>query len=89
LFTVDDEWLANHLFAEHENKVMTVGEVREYVLTKTTCHSFRDALAILERTERLEPVDPPEGRRRGTFPDESMKVRFINKAKPLPKTLFD
>jgi three-Cys-motif partner protein len=88
LFTVDDEWLANHLFAEHENKTMTVGEVREYVLTKTPCHSFRDALALLERTERLEPVNPPAGRRRGSFPDEDMKVRFVNKAKPKPKTLF-
>ena len=88
-FSVDDEWLANHLFAEHENGVLTVDDIRKYVLTKTPCHSFRDALAILERTERLDPVDPPNGRRRYTFSDESMRVRFVHKAKPQPKTLFE
>ena len=89
LFTVDDEWLADHLFAEHENKTMSVGNVREYVLTKTSCHSFREALAVLERAERLEPINPPAGRRRGAFTDESMTIQFVNKAKPKPKMLFD
>ena len=89
LFAVNDEWLANHLFAEHENKTMTVGEVKEYVLTKTPCHSFRGALTLLERTGRLEPVNPPAGRRRGDFSDASMKVRFDSRAKPKAKLLFD
>ncbi len=89
LFTVNDQWLADRLFEEHENTAMTVAQVREYVLTRTPCHSFRDALAILERAERLEPVNPPPGRRRGAYSDDGMTVRFINKAKPKPKTLFD
>lgn len=89
LFSVDDAWLANHLFDNHKDKTMTVGDVFEYVLTRTPCYAFKDALAMLEREERLEPVNPPAGRRRGSFTDESMCVRFVNKAKPKPKTLFD
>ena len=87
LFAVDNAWLANHLFSEHENKVMTVGKIKEYVLTKTPCHSFKEALALLERNEQLEPVESPPRRRRGSFTDEGMKLRFFRKGKPVQKTL--
>ncbi|MGB2823223.1 MAG: three-Cys-motif partner protein TcmP [Phycisphaerae bacterium] len=79
LFSVDDDWLADHLFEEHEGKVLTVEEVREYVLTKTPCHSFLKALGLLERSDRLELVDPPEGRRRGSFTNDQLGVRFRRK----------
>ena len=89
LFSVDKEWLADHLFAEHENKVLTVGEVKEYVLTKTPCCTFKGALGLLERNDRLEPLDPPQGRCRGSFTDESMQLRFFHKLKSVQKSLFE
>lgn len=89
LFSVDTEWLADHLFTEHENKVLTVGEVKEYVLTKTPCCIFKDALGLLERNDNLELPDPPEGRRRGSFTDENMKLRFFHKLKSVQKNLFE
>ncbi len=89
MFPVDNEWLANHLFTEHRNQTMTVGEIKEYVLTETPCHTFKDALAHLERNKKLKPVNPPQGRKRCHFPDEEMKVHFVQTPKTTQGTLFE
>jgi len=89
LFSVDDDWLANHLFNEFQDKEKSVREVHEYVLTRTPCCNFKESLAILERTHRLKPVDAPQGRKSCSFAVDSMIVRFVNTATPKQKMLFD
>jgi three-Cys-motif partner protein len=71
------DWLAEHLHKTHMSKRMRVEEVEEYVLTETPCYQYRTALAKLEKESRLRAVDPPDGRKRGTFPDLSMQVEFV------------
>ena len=89
LFSVDQEWLATHLFTEHENKVLTVGEIKEYVLTKTPCCIFKGALGLLERNDRLEPLAPPQNRSRGSFTDENMQLRFFHEPKYVQQSFFE
>ncbi len=89
LFSADTDWLADRLFAEFENQVRTVGEVKEYVLTKTPCYLFKEALQVLERSDRLERIDPPQGRGRKSFANEIMKLHFFRKPKEVQGTLFD
>lgn len=89
LFQYGDGELANDLVAAHDGKELTVSCVREYVLVQTPAYKFKEALAILERTGRLEPIDPPAERRVGTFNDPELRVRFVQKVKAKDLMLFD
>jgi len=88
LFPVDDQWLAEHLMAELDGEILTVGEVHEYVLTRTPCCSFKAALVTLERSGQLEAVDPPPRRLKYRFSDTEMKLCFRKKAKTVQGLLF-
>lgn len=89
LFKYEDAELANDLVAALDGQTRTVGEVEEYILVNTPACNYKRALGILERGRRLEPVDPPKGRRRGTFNDKKLRVRFVRKVQPNDLTLFD
>jgi three-Cys-motif partner protein len=73
--------LADELGLHFGGQILTVGEVRGFVLTETPGYLFKDCLNLMEKEERLRPVDAPPGRKKGTFPDESMHIQF------LPRTL--
>lgn len=58
---------------------MTVSEVREYALVNTSACSFKRALGVVERYQRLEVIDPPAGRRRGSFGADSLRIQFAGR----------
>jgi three-Cys-motif partner protein len=83
----DQNWLAEELCAQLAGREMSVADVKEHVLTRTTCYLFKAALQSLEtgKKQRLELVRAPARRRRGTFRDEDLDeivVRFP------PRSLF-
>ena len=86
----DDEWLADELAKRLTGQTMTVAEAEEFVLVETACCLYKGALVKLEATNRLTPVDPPPKRKKGTFADDQMKIKFVE-PKPVKKalTLFD
>lgn len=89
LFTYGDTELARDLFEALDGQTLTVGEIEEYVLVNTPACNYKRALGNVERTGKLEAIDPPSGRRQGTFTDPSMRVRVGQKIKPADLTLFD
>lgn len=89
LFQYGDADLANDLIAAHDGTELTVRAVKEYVLVQTPAYKFKEALAILERTGRLEVVDAPADRRVGAFKELELRVRFVQKVKAKNLTLFD
>lgn len=89
LFTYGDTELGRDLFDALDGQTLTVAEVEEYVLVNTPACKYRRALGNLERSGRLEAIDPPPGRRQGSFNDPNMRVRFDQKLKPADLTLFD
>lgn len=72
------DWLAEELREKLANRTMTVGEINEFVLTRTPCHLFKEALKILETSSKrsIDIVRAPANRRRGTYADETILVRF-------------
>jgi len=89
LFNYEDQDLANDLVEAFIGQELTVGQIEEYSLVNTPACKYKGALKVLEKSGRLEPVDPPKGRRRLTFGDKGMRVRFLRKAPQTPPTLFD
>lgn len=68
LFGVHDQpWLANRLAEIFAGSTRSIAEVRDFVLTETPCHSYTKALRILEGESRIEAVNEPARRRKGTF----------------------
>ncbi|MCY4550642.1 MAG: three-Cys-motif partner protein TcmP [Defluviicoccus sp.] len=66
-------------FADRE---VTVKEIETFVLAETAfreTHYKRDVLRRLELANppTIEIIDPPAGRRRGTYGDESLRLRFL------------
>lgn len=89
LFRYGDDELGRDLFNAFDAQTLTVGEVEKYVFVSTPACIYKRALGNLERTGRLEVVDPPAGRRQGAFNEASMRVRFGQTIKPADLTLFD
>lgn len=75
-FTLD--MLAGELASNLKQSILTVSQVKEYVLTETPAYLCKPALKILEDKELLKIINPPPKRRKGTFPDERMKVKFTS-----------
>ena len=72
--------LERQLLAHFGGREATVEEIEQFVLAET---AFREThyKRVLKQLERAEPpvievIDPPPGRRRGTYPDSSMRLRF-------------
>jgi hypothetical protein len=89
LFAYGDTELARDLFKALDGQTLAVGEVEEYVLVNTPACNYKRTLGNLERTGRLEAIDPPPGRRQGSFSDQNMRVRFGQRTRPADPTLFD
>lgn len=69
-------------------KTMSVGDVKEFVLTSTPSYQFKDALSGLEKEGSVEPVNAPPKRRPGTYPDEELLLRFGNAKREVQLPLF-
>lgn len=75
------ELLRHQILAHFGGRDASVEEVEHFVLTATAfreTHYKRHVLRPLEIAEppMIEVIDPPAGRRRGTYPDGSMRLRF-------------
>lgn len=88
LFTYGDDELGRDLLDAFDGQTLTVGEVREFTLVNTPACIYKGALGDLERTKRLEAIDPPPGRRLGTFKDLEMHVRFAQAQNSQEPMLF-
>jgi three-Cys-motif partner protein len=72
-----DEWLAKRLSSVFDGKTVTVKAIEVHVLLETPQYKFAEVLADLERKSLLKVIDPPEGRKRGSFLKYAdMLVRF-------------
>jgi three-Cys-motif partner protein len=82
------KWLADHLHKKYLGTAShTVAEVQEHVLTETPCYAYKTALADLEVGGRLRVVACAQGRKKGAFPDDGMKVEFV-KGPAVQQSLF-
>lgn len=80
LFTnYSKESLADELSRHFSNRTVEVADVKEFVLSRTAAYLYKGALKLLLSRSDLQVINPPPNRRRGTFPDESMKLTFIQK----------
>lgn len=71
-----NEMLAEDLTATLQGKILTVAKVEEFVLTETPAYLYKTALRLLEENDRLIVVNPPPGRRKGTFAAADMQLKF-------------
>ena len=74
--------LQNQIVERFGGREATIGEIERFVVAETAfreTHYKRQILRSLElqRPPGLELVCPPAKRRRGTYPDQSQRVRFI------------
>jgi len=72
------ETLAEELSSKLRGKILSVYEVKEFVLTETPAYLFKHALKLLEKGRLLEIVNEPADRRKGTFSDEKMQIKFLS-----------
>ncbi len=59
-----DQHLASDIRRTFAGCTLTVGQIKEFVLTETPEYRFKRALKIMESSEKLSPVNPPHGRRK-------------------------
>jgi len=76
-----EDALVADLTARLDGREMTVGEIHEHVLVNTPAHKYKSALQKMEKLGSLEVVNPPQGRRAGTFPKDEMRVRITRAVK--------
>ncbi|MCH7989021.1 MAG: three-Cys-motif partner protein TcmP [Planctomycetes bacterium] len=74
-------WLAEVLGKEFKKKTLTAMQVKEYVLTETPCHKFKQALSELEsgKESYIDVINAPADRKRGSFPNgdlEKIEIHF-------------
>jgi hypothetical protein len=75
-----DEILAHELSSSLKGRTLTISQIGEFVLTQTPAYSYKTALKFLEKKEKsIEVKNAPENRRRGTFPDETLQIKFLCK----------
>jgi three-Cys-motif partner protein len=72
----NQEWLAEHLYKKFDGRRLSVKEIHEYVLVATPCYRFKEALGLLEKTQRCY-VLPFKDRKKGSFSNEDMLVEFV------------
>lgn len=75
----DDKWLGDDLCRQFSGQSVETTDVEEYVITATPLITYKKTLAELERQNRLAVPLPPPGRKKGTFADPRMMLRFAPK----------
>ena len=82
------ESLSAQITERFGGQVPTVGEIEEFVLAETAFREshYRSLLRQMESTRppTLEVIDPPLDRRKGSFSEPSLRIRFL----PEPRRLF-
>jgi three-Cys-motif partner protein len=77
----DHEALGNMIHAAFRGQIATVRDVESFVVEQTafTASHHKKALKALEFSEppKVQPMDATATRRRGTYPDENMRLRFV------------
>jgi three-Cys-motif partner protein len=70
--------LRQRLLAEFSGNAVSVGEIEKFVLTDTAFREthYKGIMKALEKEELLQVTNPAPKRKRGTFPDPAMVVRF-------------
>ncbi len=76
LNSYDEASLENDLSSKFAGQTVAVHDVKMYVLTETPVVKFKETLKQLELRDGITPLNAPPNRRRGTFADESMRLRF-------------
>ena len=71
------ETLAKELSSKFRGQTLRVGDVKEFVLTETPAYVYKTALKLLEKEGSLETINEPAGRRKWTFADDQMQVKFL------------
>lgn len=66
------EWLVDEICREFAGKRVSAAEVRDFVITRTPCHTFRKALGQIEREEKAKVVREPADRRATIFPEADL-----------------
>ncbi|MBK9034381.1 MAG: three-Cys-motif partner protein TcmP [Myxococcales bacterium] len=71
--------LRRQLLARFGGKTVTVGEVEEFVLAETSFREthYKKRLAELEDEGQLVAVNPPTSRRKRSYPDPLLVLRFL------------
>jgi len=77
-----NEMLAQDLAVTLQGKTLTVSQVKEFVLTQTPAYLYKKALSLLEDKDKLEVINPPPGRRKGTFATDDMQLKFLPNSHP-------
>ena len=71
--------LRDQIVEKFGGKETTVGEVERFVVAETAfreTHYKRKVLRPLEKATEIVVIDPPAGRRPGTYPDPKLRLRF-------------
>lgn len=80
-FQLFENYSENHLALAirqtFRGQTVSVKQVKEFVLTETPAYLHRPGLKLLEGENFLVPIDPPGKRRKGTFPDDEMRVQIL------------
>lgn len=77
----DFDTLRHQVFDRFRGHVVSVKDIEEFVLAETAFRETHYKLKVLRPLELsdppiIEPVNPPPGRRLGTYADGSLKLRF-------------
>jgi hypothetical protein len=75
----DFEQLSRTICTRFSGTTTTVADVEDFVLAEAAyreTHYKKQVLAPLERGGKVTPVDPPKGRKAGTYADPAMMLRF-------------
>ena len=75
-----DQSLADELARNFADRILTIAEIKAFVLSETPACKFKDCLKAMEKSERIRPINPPPDRRKGTFADENLRVEFIGRS---------
>jgi hypothetical protein len=74
--------LRHQIVERFRGRETTVREVEEFVLAETAFRETHYKQGVLKVLEGEEPpglmvVKPPSNRRKGTYPDPSLRIRFL------------
>jgi hypothetical protein len=75
----DSYWLKSLLQAHFSGQSVAIWQIEEYVIAETPfCSShYKKVLKPMEQAGEINVMNPPHGRRKGTYADSMLRVRFI------------